>query len=277
MYEDREYKIGEFAAMTGLTPSRIRFYEKQGLFPVRRHPNGYRYFTPNDAFRVNAFLVLLVYGFSVDDAIAMLDAKQGAPEFEQSLRGQRARLERKASELRYRMRRIDSALDLLGPGNPRQGGRFEVVDVEDQLYVRASQGDDFGVSKRNEREIAVFYELLGVTSCARIIAREQLVSQEDVPIDPTYVIAMPESEGFHLEGLGGSDLEHVHRLAMGKCLRFRRQLTRAQSVRRETFSDMFGWLGQHGYRLRSDVLLLPGFLNLDGQGSDVETLLAPIE
>lgn len=277
MYEDREYKIGEFAAMTGLTPSRIRFYEKQGLFPVRKHPNGYRYFTPNDAFRVNAFLVLLVYGFSVDDAIAMLDAKQGTPEFERSLREQRVRLERKSSELRYRMQRIDSALDLLGPGNPRQGGRFEVVDIEDQLYVRASQGDDFGVSRRNEREIAAFYELLGVTSCARIISRSQLLSREKDSVDPTYVICMPESEGFHLEALGGRDMEHVHRLAMGKCLRFRRQITRTQSVRKETFSDMLAWLEGHGYRLRADILLLPGFLNLDGQGSDVETLLAPIE
>ncbi len=272
MYEDREYKIGEFAAMTGMTPSKIRFYEKAGLFPERRHENGYRYFTPNDAFRANAFFVLLVYGFSVEEAVRMLDERQASPAFERSLRDQRARLARQADELRYRMRRIDSALDML---NLQEGPGFEVVDVDDQLYVRASQGDDFSVSRRNGREIAAFYELLGVTSCTRLIARDQLLS--DAPtLDPTYIISMPESEAFHLEAFDGVDRAHIHRLPMGKCLRFRRRATRSQSVRRDTFADMFAWLDDHGYRLRADVLLLPGFLNLDGRGSDVETLLAPI-
>ena len=29
---ERTYKIGEFAAMTGMTPSKVRFYDKAGLF-----------------------------------------------------------------------------------------------------------------------------------------------------------------------------------------------------------------------------------------------------
>lgn len=33
MYEEQRYRIGEFSAMTGMTPSRVRFYERQGLFP----------------------------------------------------------------------------------------------------------------------------------------------------------------------------------------------------------------------------------------------------
>ncbi len=272
MCGEHEYRIGEFAAMTGMSPSKIRFYEKAGLFPERRHANGYRYFTAGDAFRANAFMVLLVYGFSVEEAVGMLDARQASPAFERSLRDQRDRLARQADRLRYRLRRVDEALDLL---NPQAGPGFRVVDKEDVLYVRASDGDDFSVSQRNGREIAAFYELLGVTSCARLIARDQLLSDAPV-VSPTYVICMPESEAFHLDGLPDVDRARIHRLPMGKCLRFRRQATRSQSVRRDAYDDMFAWLADHGYRLRADVLLLPGFLNLDGQGSDVETLLAPI-
>ncbi len=267
---ERTYKIGEFAAMTGMTPSKVRFYEKQGLFPVRRQENGYRYFTPQDAFRSNAFRMLLQYGFTVEQAIEMLDAEQASGQFAHSLMEQRERLRRQADLLRYRQKRIESALDLI---NHRHSQMFVVVDIDDQLYVRASHGSDFSVSVEYEREIALFYELLSVTSCARIIARTDFESDAST-INPSYVITMPIHEEYRLEGC---DMGNVGHLAMGKCLRFRRCLTRDESVRKETFDDMFEYLSEHGYRLRGDILLLPAFLNLDGKGSDVETLLAPIE
>ena len=58
-YGGRRYRIGEFSAMTGMSASRIRFYEKEGLFGGAKEENGYRYFTPQDAFRANAFRMLL--------------------------------------------------------------------------------------------------------------------------------------------------------------------------------------------------------------------------
>lgn len=57
----------------------------------------------------NAFRVLLQYGFTVEKAIAMLDARQGTAEFEASLQEQRARLAHDADLLRYRLRRIDGS------------------------------------------------------------------------------------------------------------------------------------------------------------------------
>ena len=36
-------RIGQLASLTGTAPSRIRFYERQGLIPIPvRHSNGYR-------------------------------------------------------------------------------------------------------------------------------------------------------------------------------------------------------------------------------------------
>lgn len=49
---------------------------QHGLVLSDRMENGYRVFTPEDAFRSNAFRVLLQYGFSISEAIEMLDAKQ---------------------------------------------------------------------------------------------------------------------------------------------------------------------------------------------------------
>lgn len=205
----------------------------------------------------------------------MLDARQQSAQFEESLTAQRERLSRDAMLLEYRIKRIDSALDML---NPQQGGTFKVVDADDQLYVRASDGDDFSVSSRNERQIAAFYDLLGITTCARIVRKEDFSderSDQDL-INPTYVICMPEFERHHLSAEPGG-MEHVHLFPLGKCVRYQRRLTRSQSLRKDTFVALFEYLSDHGYRLRGDILLLPAFLNLDGRGSDVETLLVPIE
>ena len=57
------YRIREFSAMTGLSQSKIRFYEKRGFLLSHREENGYRVFTPEDAFRSNAFRMLLQHGF----------------------------------------------------------------------------------------------------------------------------------------------------------------------------------------------------------------------
>lgn len=279
---ERTYKIGEFAAMTGMTPSRVRFYDKAGLFTSgARDENGYRAFTPHDAFRANAFRVLLQYGFTVDKAIAMLDARQGTDDFEASLEQQRAQLQRNADLLRYRLRRIDSALDLLAyerehqkaaPASSYASDNFALVDIDDQIYTEASRGSDFSVSLENRSAIADFYELLSITNCARIIGKADLEGDADT-VDPSYVICMPAGEAWRL---GDRDLSGLHRLEMGKCLRYRRQITRAQSIRKETFAPLLTYLERHGYRLRGDVLLLPGFMNLDGQGADIETLLVPV-
>ncbi|OUO92489.1 MerR family transcriptional regulator [Gordonibacter sp. An230] len=263
------YRIKEFAAMTGLPPSKIRFYEKHGLLAARREENGYRVFSPEDAFRSNAFRVLLQYGFTVEQAVAMLDAEQGAEDFKQSLIEQRTKLRREADLLRYRLAKLNSAIELVSTGDQ---AAFTLVAAPDQLYVSASVGRDFSISTHHERDLALLYDLLSVTSCARIISKRDFDAPGDT-VEPSYVIALPESEEHRLKGV---DIAHVERLRLGKCVRFRRRVTREESVRKETFADLFAYLDEHDLSLRGDLILFPSFLNLDGNGSDIETLFVPV-
>lgn len=66
-------KIGELARRTGLAPSRIRFYERIGLFKaVKRQVNGYRSY-PADAERVLRLIVAAQRaGFSLDELRTLL-------------------------------------------------------------------------------------------------------------------------------------------------------------------------------------------------------------
>lgn len=255
--------------MTGLPQSKIRFYEKHGLVLSDRQENGYRVFTPEDAFRSNAFRVLLQYGFGIDEAVAMLDAKQGTEDFKASLLGQQEKLRREADQIAYRLRRLESTL---GAIDSQPGLEFELVDAHDQLFVNSSHGRDFSVALENERTIAEFYDLLSITSCVRVIKKADLLDDQPA-VSPDYGLAMAEHEQHRLspEALG-----QTKRLCLGKCIRFRRRATRTESVQKETFAGLFAYLDDHGYELRGDVVLFPSFLNLDGQGSDIETLYVPI-
>ena len=263
------YRMKEFSAMTGLSQSKIRFYEKQGLILSDRSENGYRVFTPEDAFKSNSFRMLLQYGFSVEEAIIELDSSHGTGEFEQSLLKQKEKLLCEADTIAYRLKRLEAALDLIN-SVPSLG--FEMVDAADQLYVNASYGRDFSISLENEEAINEYYNLLSLSSCARIIKKENLLDNSNT-VDPNYILTITENEKHRLsQGV----LKQVKRLCLGKCIRFRRQATRAQSVNKESYRELFEYLNSHGYEIRSDIILFPSFFNLDGQGSDIETLCVPI-
>ena len=263
------YWMKEFSAMTGLPQSKIRFYEKHGLILSDRQENGYRVFTPEDAFKSNAFRVLLQYGFSIDEAVAMLDAKQGTEEFERSLLHQQEKLMHEADLIAYRLRRLESTL---GAIQSEPGLEFELVDAADQVYINSSYGRDFHVSLEHEKTISQYYNLLSITSCARIIKRDDLLDNRPT-VNPDYVMTMPEHESYRLDE---GARKQVKRLCLGKCIRFRRQATRTESVQKETFTSLFEHLDSHGYRVRNDIILFPSFLNLDGFGSDIETLYVPV-
>ena len=142
------YRMKQFSAMTGMTQSKIRFYEKHGLVLSDRMENGYRVFTPEDAFRANAFRVLLQHGFSINEAIAMLDKKQDTPDFRKALENQRQRMERERDLLNYRLKRIQATLELVSSDSEPD---FKVVEGPSQLYINASHGRDFSVSEGNAK------------------------------------------------------------------------------------------------------------------------------
>ena len=61
-------KIGELAARTGLTRSKIRFYEAQGLISqVQRQANGYREYPPHTARILEIIVAAQCGGFSLSE------------------------------------------------------------------------------------------------------------------------------------------------------------------------------------------------------------------
>jgi DNA-binding transcriptional MerR regulator len=155
------YRISEFANMTGLSQSKIRFYEKKGLLNVHKEENGYRYFTRWDAFRVNAFRSLLEYGFTVEKAVEIIDKKQSGSSFVNSLEAKKEELQVQIEIMNSRMKKINKALSLL---NSESDSNFEIVFMEDYLYVLASIGIDFSISNENGKVLARFADVMPIAT-----------------------------------------------------------------------------------------------------------------
>ena len=265
------YKMSQFCSMVGMNKSKVRFYEKKGLFETRRKDNNYRAFSPEDAFRVNAFLVLLQYGFTVDEAIGLMDKKQSGEAFFRRLEGKQKELERQKQELEYRVRRIQKTLAAL---KSSENEEFFLAEVEDKYYANASTGLDFSPAVENTNILKGMYACLFASHCCRLIPVEEILSGCE-QVNPSYINAIPVSDMGFLEGY---ETFRLKRLTLGRCLIHTRKKTRRESAVGESFQPLREYLEKNRLKPRGEqLLIMPSFLNLDAKGSDIEVLILPVE
>ncbi|MDR0225424.1 MAG: MerR family transcriptional regulator [Burkholderiaceae bacterium] len=71
-------KIGELARLTGLAPSRIRFYERTGLLgPAARQANGYRHYGGDAVLALRLITAGQAAGFSLQELRDLLPTGAG--------------------------------------------------------------------------------------------------------------------------------------------------------------------------------------------------------
>jgi DNA-binding transcriptional MerR regulator len=106
-------KIGELAQLSGLTASRIRFYEAQGLIQqVQRSANGYRRYAPQVLQTLQIIQCAQQAGFSLEELKQLLpDTVTGAFKHDELMVG----LQRKIEQIEAMQRHLaQSKAQLLG-------------------------------------------------------------------------------------------------------------------------------------------------------------------
>src|ERR671915_429802 len=101
----RSYRVGEFAALTGVSIRTLHHYDEIGLLhPTGYSEGGHRLYAEDDLLRLQQILTLRYLGFSLRQIEEILDR----PDFDlvASLRVQRLALKDRISELE----RIEAAL-----------------------------------------------------------------------------------------------------------------------------------------------------------------------
>jgi MerR family transcriptional regulator, thiopeptide resistance regulator len=95
---ERRYRVGEFAALTGVSIRTLHHYDRMGLLrPAARSEAGYRLYVEQDLLRLQQILTLRYLGFPLKQIGTLLDR----PDFDllDSLRIQRGALRARMAEL----------------------------------------------------------------------------------------------------------------------------------------------------------------------------------
>lgn len=109
-------KIGELANLSGLAPSRIRFYEASGLIaPARRLANGYRAYPPETLDLLEIIRSAQQTGFSLEEIRNLLPhtnpVENGHGELVAGLRRKVAEIEAMEQQLRQNRERLLAVID----------------------------------------------------------------------------------------------------------------------------------------------------------------------
>ncbi|WP_207282929.1 MerR family transcriptional regulator [Pseudomonas sp. FW300-N2F2] len=96
-------RIGELAKISGLAPSRIRFYEASGLIKsVERKANGYRDYAPETEWVLEIITGAQAAGFSLEEIRQLLPVDASGWQHEELLSG----LRRKVAEIEILQQRL---------------------------------------------------------------------------------------------------------------------------------------------------------------------------
>lgn len=97
-------RIGELAKLTGLAPSRIRFYEASGLVnSVERKANGYRDYAPETVWILEIITGAQSAGFSLEEIRHLLPLNANGWQHGELLEG----LKRKVTEIEVLQQRLE--------------------------------------------------------------------------------------------------------------------------------------------------------------------------
>ena len=114
--------IGDVAALSGLPPKTIRYYEDIGLVRPARGANGYRRFRESDAHKLAFLGRARALGFSIEDCRSLLrlyeDTERESAEVKRIAEDHLARIDRKIAEL-SEMRATLAHLVRACAGDPR--------------------------------------------------------------------------------------------------------------------------------------------------------------
>ena len=105
------YKIGEFAALTGLSKETLRYYAEVNLLePAYMDPiNKYRYYDDGSYFLALLLGKLRGFGFTIQEMKSVMEDESFA-HLEDLLRHKKANIENKINELQLQVTEIDEFL-----------------------------------------------------------------------------------------------------------------------------------------------------------------------
>ncbi|MNH88634.1 HTH-type transcriptional regulator CueR [compost metagenome] len=145
-------RIGELAKISGLAPSRIRFYEASGLIKsVERKANGYRDYAPDTQWVLEIITGAQAAGFSLEEIRQLMPMNASGWQHEELLSGLKQKVE-EIEVLQQRLAQNKAQLLLVIKGIE---GKPEGMACADNAQLLLHRLRDEGVTATSGRRDAV--------------------------------------------------------------------------------------------------------------------------
>lgn len=187
-----EYRIGEIAALFGLSKEAIRHYERLHIIEARRNPhNNYRFY---DEDTVNTLRIVRSYrslNFSLDETVSLINALDKEDMFDE--------LNRKEKKLKADMERMNQQMDTI----KQQKQMVQKLDQQLEIYQIKTKPSTLWFSYNHACNKDLLYKkashsLSKHMPSARISCRFILNNGEITSI-PGFCIAVEDAEKAKLE------------------------------------------------------------------------------
>jgi len=188
----RSYRVGEFAARTGVSVRTLHHYDRIGLLrPAAHSARGYRLYTEEELLRLQQILTLRFLGFRLASIGALLER----PDFQilASLRVQRSALRDRIAELQQ----IDTALGALVDRRLESGAwDWDLVAAASAAVQGSLQRGELMDSYYTPEQLARFEQLRQQVPAEEIHAVEEgwTALLRDVRANPDLDPASPEAQ-----------------------------------------------------------------------------------
>jgi DNA-binding transcriptional MerR regulator len=131
------YRVGEFAALTGVTVRALQHYDRLGLLTPKRSDSGHRIYVETDRRRLRHILALRAVGMSLQRIGDLL--KGSASHLPEVLQAQRERLEQSRTEIEEALRILQRVVTAEAEAADSLLDRL-VADVEMQDALESMRG-----------------------------------------------------------------------------------------------------------------------------------------
>ncbi len=208
---DANRYIADYARITGLPASKIRYYEKLGLQGIARHENGYRSFNIESIYKLNYMKSLCARGFSIKESLQLTQEPHTVGDMLTKIREKEEQLAHQLILTRAMKNWAEETRQILE--KLEQGNLLYLEDKEDQMFLPACEEGDFSIGIQNGDVRRRWNDFFPVNRLVGTLDAAGLADQQRIQYGD--VVSVSNFHRFHLP----AD-ETVKRLPMGKCLCF---------------------------------------------------------
>lgn len=241
------FRIGEFAALTQVPISQLRYYDEIGLFkPAHTSPDsGYRYYRAEQIAELDRIIVLKDLGFSLDQIRGMVHENIKPNEISLLLNQRREQIIQTLKEEVARLRQIETRLEQLEREGQLSAHRVMVKPVEAVRYLAVQANHD------DHSEADVMSAVYAARSEIRMPKRAQLMTvmyeadEGQAAYAVGYIVGQSVKRGVTLESGMALKLQTLPAVEHMATLVYAGHWNDNHAA----FGELGRWLEQHNYRV----------------------------